>query len=177
MLNHLITESKDGNQDSTEAILVTFTPVIKKYSFLLHEEDAESELQLFLLELIAKIPVTLLENNNDGKIVNYITRSIGNHYNHLVSQIIKEKNTLPLSSFSEERQHNILNSLYRFDESDFALIETLKKELTPNEYDIIVLRYFEQYTIQEIADIKGISRQAVNQMHNRAIKRLQKVFK
>ena len=144
---------------------------------MLHDEDAEAELQLFLIELIHKIPLSLLQNNNDGKIVNYITTAISNHYKLLVSKIIKEKCSLPLSSFSEEQQENIQNALYIVDDLQIDLTELLQKVLTKNELEVVTFKYLGQYTIQEIADYKKVSRQAINQTHNNALKKIKKYLK
>ena len=51
--------------------------------------------------------------------------------------------------------------------------ETLP-DLTPKQREVLRLRYGLQYTIDEIAKAKGISRQAVNQMVNKALYRIRK---
>ena len=176
MINVLIKESNQGNRVSTEKLLEKFKPLIKKYSFLLHYEDAESELQLFLLELFRKIPSELLEEGNNGKLINYISISINNHYKHLLSTIIKNKNYLPISALSENQKIMVLSALSHEFNHDIEIIQTLQSALTKNEYDVIILRYFFQYSIQEIAFIKSSSRQSVNQTHNRAIKKIKKLW-
>ncbi|WP_407697178.1 sigma factor-like helix-turn-helix DNA-binding protein [Schinkia azotoformans] len=49
--------------------------------------------------------------------------------------------------------------------------------LTKLELSIIKKYYLLNYTVTEIASIYGISRQAVNQTKNRALKKLKKWFK
>ena len=52
----------------------------------------------------------------------------------------------------------------------------LKKYLSGNEFDVIYKHFFCGLTINDIALIKGVSRQAVNQVKARAIKKLSGVF-
>ena len=63
------------------------------------------------------------------------------------------------------------NDLYQ--EYELSLI---KKILTKQELKAISMIYFTGYTVTEIANFEGTSRQAVNQMKNRALKKLRNTF-
>ncbi len=52
----------------------------------------------------------------------------------------------------------------------------LKKYLTENEFDVIYKHFFCGFTVSDIALIKKVSRQAVNQVKTRAIKKLSNAF-
>lgn len=172
MIYELILKSQHKDAQATQELIERFLPLIKKYAYQLHTEDAEQELLLFFIELLAKIPIELLAENSDGKIVNYIYVSIKNQYNHLVSQKLKYPAIIHLSCLSEEQQHWLEKALSTTDNVENLLLDTIKNILNENEFEIIYLHYFKQYTISEIAKIKKKSRQAINQMHLRAVKKL-----
>ena len=48
--------------------------------------------------------------------------------------------------------------------------DILKKLLTPAQYNCIIARYFDGYTFQETAQLYGISKTRVDQLHARALK-------
>ena len=48
--------------------------------------------------------------------------------------------------------------------------------LSPNDREILVLRYFEQLGVEEIADVLAISNTAVTSRHLRAVQRLRQVM-
>ena len=52
------------------------------------------------------------------------------------------------------------------------LIYDLKRTLTAKEFSVIYALIFKELSVAEIAEKQGISRQAVNQMKNSAIKKL-----
>ena len=54
--------------------------------------------------------------------------------------------------------------------------ELLQKSLTKPEFTVIRMIYYIGYTVAETATYCGVSRQAVNQMRNRALKKLMRVF-
>lgn len=172
MLELLIIQAQQGNKTSMDELLYNFRPLIKKYAFRLHTEDGESELQLFFIELIHQLQPALLIPNNDGKIINYISTSIENHYKQLVSNKIRLSNSIPFSAFSEEQQVSMLQTLRSENDYSHSLLSIIQNTLTANEYDVIIFRYYLQFSLKEIADMKNISRQAVSQMHHRALKKL-----
>lgn len=52
----------------------------------------------------------------------------------------------------------------------------MKKILTVREFYIIKRIYYDMYSVAEIARILGVSRQAVNQMKNRAHEKIKHVL-
>lgn len=174
MLCKLILKARQKDEASMLEIIKRFLPIMKKYSHQLHmeTEDAEQNFILYLLELIPKLPDNILAENNDGRIVNYIARSVKNFYNYSVNQ----KKTVPtfihMSELSE-KQKKLLNAKSATKDShEDLLLNILEQTLNKNEFDIIYLHYFNGYSIAEIAESKHKSRQAINQMNLRALKKL-----
>ena len=58
------------------------------------------------------------------------------------------------------------------DEYRRLLIYDLKRTLTAKEFSVIYALIFKELSVAEVAEKQGISRQAVNQMKNSAIKKL-----
>lgn len=172
MLYEKILKAQNGDIYAKMNLINAFMPVLTKYSSRLHSEDAKQDFILFFIELIPKIPDNILSENAEGKIVNYITNSLKNYYYYLVKRKIKEKNDVLFSELSEEQRYTLNNKLSTNDNSELLIQDMLKSILNRNEYEVIYLYYFEQYTILEIARKKQISRQAVNQTRIRALKKL-----
>ncbi len=62
------------------------------------------------------------------------------------------------------------------DKSNDMMIKELKLYLSQSEYDVIFNHYYLGMSISQIAKEKWISRQAVNQIKNRALKKLRTLF-
>lgn len=73
-----ISLAQAGDNGAMEAIVNTFEPIIKKYARILTFEDAQSELTLFLIELVLKINANNF--SQDSMLVSYISKSIKNKY-------------------------------------------------------------------------------------------------
>ena len=89
---------------------------------------------------------------------------------------MQEKDKIPFSDLSEEQLHLLENELSTNDEMNKLIQDDLNISLSEKEYKVIVMFYFEQYSVAEIAEEFKISRQAVNQMRCRAINKLRKIY-
>ena len=76
-------------------IVQRFQPLLKKYAALLKYEDAYSDLQLYLLELLHSGKLTKLQRKDDGTLVKYIESSIRHQY---ISDVYKRQHLLGLLS-------------------------------------------------------------------------------
>lgn len=59
---------------------------------------------------------------------------------------------------------------------DKLTVDTLINKLTKKEKTVIILKYFYEYSDVEIANIFGVSRQAINKTKNRALNKMKKTF-
>ena len=56
------------------------------------------------------------------------------------------------------------------------ILDELKSILTTTEYDVIVKIFFEEWSVIELANEYGISRQSVNQTKQRALKKIRQWY-
>lgn len=77
LLIHQYKNNKDDN--SLLTLLDIFRPLIKKYSRKLNYDGAESDLIIYFIELLNKMPLNSSMNKNKY-ILSYINISIKNHY-------------------------------------------------------------------------------------------------
>ena len=65
----LFLNAYNGNSFAQLQIVQRFQPLLKKYAALLKYEDAYSDLQLYLLELLHSGKLTKLQRKDDGTLV------------------------------------------------------------------------------------------------------------
>ena len=124
------------------------------------EDDTVQELNIFLIELLYDINLSLFDDNSLNGIQKYIAVSIRNKY----LKIAQENSKYSLTC-GELYESEIKCSLS--DEKLF--IDEILKTLSAKQRLIIIYRYVYNYTDAEIAIMLGISRQAVNRLKNRAL--------
>ena len=84
--NYDIVRTQQGDPDATEALLLKFDSILKKYSRKLLQEDAYQDLTLALLEMIHALAPERLRCKEDGALVSYIARAVRNSYLRLLNQ-------------------------------------------------------------------------------------------
>jgi RNA polymerase sigma factor (sigma-70 family) len=167
---------QSGDNTAILKLIEKFKPILKKYAHSLSYEDAYDDLLVDFIELLNTLKVDKMQNKNDGGMVAYLTTSIHNSY---IKKLIKVKQLRNFTTYSELSE----NELYYIDSltatkdtyvnADYDL---LRKLLTNQEFNIIKMLYYDGYTVTETALAIGITRQAVNQMKNRALKKLKDIF-
>lgn len=156
-------------------LIELFNPLIKKYGYLLHYEDAYNDLRLEFIEIILKMDLERIHNPSDGSLILYIQKSFRNCYisrskkytefryrNCIIGEMSDGETALLQPRLSTTDAYNELD--YDF----FA------KYLTHSEMEVILLLYYYGYGVSEISKRKHISRQAVNQLKNKAIHKLRR---
>ncbi|MBQ4547562.1 MAG: sigma-70 family RNA polymerase sigma factor [Oscillospiraceae bacterium] len=174
MKNSLLTKIIDAQKNHEEdlvQLINDFTPLLKKYATKMNGEDAFADLRLEFIEIILGINAEKFSNYVEPQILSYIKISVHNAYIKLSKRKCEyENNTFPVEDIRDEIEKS------HCDEYENVFLEDLKKYLTENEFDVIYKHFFCGLTINDIALIKGVSRQAVNQVKARAIKKLSGVF-
>lgn len=167
----LIKQSRESNKSLLE-LLEMFEPLLKKYSFMLEYEDAYHDLQLSLIEVIKKLSVKNLAHTEDKYYLSYIKKSINSKYLKLSKKIQDIKNyTLKITDDTNVEEYiDAANPV--IDNYTLLFFNDMKEILTENEYDIIKMFYYEKRPISEIAEIKQVSRQYINQCKLKALKKL-----
>lgn len=166
-----------AHQSSEEAMLELihrFQPLLKKYASLLQIEDAYEELQYAFIVLIKKTDWNKLFNSNDGAYVNYFNKSIYRQYLALQKKTsVYEKN---FSSYSENGEVYINSLISVEDQYNTLIIQELKSILTYKEFQVIYWTCLKGFSAALVAKRYGQSRQNINQIRKRAIKKLQQYF-
>ena len=167
---------QSGKNEAALELLKTFTPLLKKYACLLHTEDALEELQYHLLEALKTVDLSRLSSHSDGVMVCYIRRLVHNRYIFLSRSYKKSRNTV---SFEDLNLYDTFQYMERTScNNDYSLLlfSDAQKLLSDREYQVILLIFQYGYTVAEIAKLVGISRQAVNHIKNRALKKMKQRF-
>lgn len=165
--------AQNGNEPAMLGLIEQFSPLLKKYAYLLQTEDALDELTVDFIEFIMTVKLDSLHSCNDGALVNYIKNTVRTKY------IAKSKRRqedarmlLHWADFDEslQRKYEPQQSLFSA-EQDF--LQWLPKSvLSEMEFKIVALIFLYGYSSAEIARTKNITRQAVNQIKHRALKKI-----
>lgn len=82
-LYDIIKNYKQGNKDSIIEVIELFNPLLNKLERQSNCCDIKSELIIFMIELMDKLPFENKKFCHDKYIVSYISKSIKNKYIHL----------------------------------------------------------------------------------------------
>lgn len=146
-----------------------FEKLINLYSIKLGYEDAIGELNLFFFELINGIALNRFNADNTDGLCRYIKTSLKHKY----IALDKQRQIEELSSY--RLNENI--TAIKFDFRDKVELADLLTTPTQKQRTILYYRYFYLLSCAEIAEILGITRQAVNRLENRALKFLKEIMK
>ena len=149
-------------------ILKTFKSKIGYLKYKLSYDEAESDLILYLYELIASINYKKFKCDND--IINYINKCLQNKAIALHNKIAKDKENLIFKC--EHIEFDLTDISDIKDEYSDILFNDLISSLNPNQKKIIFYRFYLQLSSIEIAKKLSISRQAVNRTERTALKNL-----
>lgn len=160
-LKTIIEKFKNQDMGVFETLYDEFKKLIMFYSVKLYYDDAASDLTLFLIELFYQIDLRKFESDDSVSLKKYIAAAIRNQYILLSQQrAIYQKMSNKLYDSIDEYQPAF--------EERVSLIECINI-LSEKQKMIIIYRYIYGYTNFEISALMGISRQAVNQLKNRAL--------
>lgn len=171
-LLELITKCKAGDEKSLEELCVKFAPLLKRYSYLLHSEDAYDELALTLIQCVYTMPIHKANFKMDQYILSYIKSSIVNKFNHLCSFNQKYTGIEYISIDEKSLDIPVSN---KTDIDNYFLLCDLKQLLTKEEYFIIYLKYM-GYTDLNVAKYLCVTRQAINKRLHKLKIKLQEYF-
>lgn len=162
-LYDLIERSQGGNKDAILEIITRFNCLIKCISRKLKYDGSETDLVIFLIEIINKIPIHKDKRFlNDGCIVKYINNSMKNKFIYLSKQNCKIKNV--------ELNTDILSNETKTDIEEKIIFSEVLDKLPDIQKKVIIYLYINDYTVSDAASLLHITRQAVNQAKLRAFK-------
>ena len=162
VLKMYINSFKNQNSEIFSLILRAFRRLINHYALLLKSEDDRQELNLFFIELLFSIDTEKFASDNSNGLSRYIAVCIRNKFIELSKK--KQKPDFDNIRFCEDYcMANDDNFELKFE------ISQLLNFLTDKQKQVIFYRYYCNYSDNEISEIMGISRQAVNKIKNRAL--------
>ena len=145
----LFLNAYNGNSFAQLQIVQRFQPLLKKYAALLKYEDAYSDLQLYLLELLHSGKLTKLQRKDD-----------------VDNSVIASVDEIDFDQMS----------LSSNDEYPELLISDLHSVLQPSELTLLSQFVFKGMSIADIAEKSGVSRQAINRKKLSILKKLECAF-
>lgn len=172
MLYDQIALAQNGDEAVMLALIEQFNPLIAKYSRLLNTEDAFEEMRLVFIEAVMGLRLDRLRSHSDGVIVAYISKTVRTKYIAKNKRHEQEEDIVYWEDLDEffKRKHEPSNPLFSAEEDFVRAIPP--GVLNEKELDIITMVYLYGYSAAEIARAKKITRQAVNQIKLRALRKL-----
>lgn len=136
-----------------------FKNLILFYSSKIKDEDAQSELNLFFIELLYSIDLDRFPPDISDGLSRYIAVAIKNQYIK-ISKINQTYNSISI---------NLFNEIAYYDKNHNCELFDAIKILSPKQRAVIIFKYIYGYSDFEISVNLNISRQAVNRLKNRAL--------
>ena len=164
----IIDVKKNNKDESMLDILAIFDNIINKYSRKLNGEDTKQDLYVFLIKLINNIDELSIVNYEDKQVLSYFSKSLKNEYIRLSKKNDREKSNQDYNYEEIVWGHNLI-------ESNIEVLDAIKN-LNSYEKSIIKRVVLNGDSVSEVAKKTGKSRQAINQVKNRAISKLKKVY-
>lgn len=168
MIRDLVQDAKTDKQ-SMYLLLQQFRSLINKYSRVLKYEEAKTDIIIAFIEMIKVIDLDKLQH--DGEIVNYIHKTMKNKKVDLFRKNIlsKTNNELVIN------EDIIADDNVNYIESNIMINDILDK-LSKKQRIVLKRKLFFHYSDRDIAEDLKISRQAVNRIKNRGIKKIKQYF-
>lgn len=165
---------QSGDSESALYIVDKFAPLLKHYAFLLKGEDGFYELQCKLLEVLKGLSPNSLRSRSNGAIVKYIQKAIRNEYIQLARKNARSNRVAGFDDLSPYEESECEIKCSTNENYETLLLDDLKNILTPTEYHTIYLLFFQNYSVREVSEASGKTRQAINETKLAALAKLRK---
>lgn len=172
----MIKAIKSGDQNAKLEIIKKFNPVLRKYAYYLSKEGAYSDLVVDFLDLLRTMNLDKIVDTSDGSMVKYIRRCINNCFNKRMAKLIKEKAEITFSELDDDEKNFVQSIKADNDGCDNFRLMLEDDFLLPQDAELISLIYLYGYSVNEIARMKRVSRQAVNQRKRRVLEKLRNTY-
>lgn len=158
-----------GDEEAFFTILKQFDKLLWKYSYKsnMEADDMHSELMLKLYLLLMNFDINKFEETDDPEkfIIGYILRSIRNAFINLNKKATHTKRY-------ESVDTTKVNIPYEEDYHTTLEVNELLSILSDTEYEVIDLIFFYGLSATEVAKLKNVSPQAVNQLKLRSLRKM-----
>ena len=169
----VIAAAESLDQEALATIFDEYAPALYKYQLRLGVGPQEAD------QIVGDVFVRLLEKIAEGKGPRTNLRSylFQIAYHLVVDQARERQRTAPLDVY--ETMHNDNESVHSQTEDKMLLDKLsiiMERELTEDQRDVIVLRFQEDFSIKETAEIVGKNVNAVKALQNRAVNKLRQAM-
>lgn len=173
MLNlyNVIKSFTNGNPDDLLKVIEFFDPLLKSLHNKSSSTETYSELILFLMELLNKLPLHKEILKENKYLISYISKSLKNYY----IKLNKKSYKLYDSEFSTDLIY-LYDECNEYNDFNYTIFKDLLNELTDLERQIIIYKYVHLYSDIEISKLRNVSRQSVYKTHKRALKKLKEII-
>ena len=172
-LIYLIKAYQRGNREQFHIIYEIFEKLIYHYTYRMkNDEDMFQELNAFLIELLAQLPLDSFSPDDSAGLQQYIAVSIRNRY----ISYSRQKQARETLSVNYCEQIATCGENSDNWERRMILSEALSL-LTEKQKQVILCKYIYGCTDDEISEDLHISRQAVNRLKTRGLTVLRKFLK
>ena len=163
-------------KDYNDAI-AQFQPLLRKYAYKLHYEDAYEDLVLKLIEVMKRLDSHSMEQKGDQYFLSYILKSMVHEYIRLSKLKRYHEKTYPLSALVQEGQKYLdidLDDQWTCQDNHLELeYRSLFSSIcTPYEAKILVDIYLQHRTTSEIAQKNRVSAPAISQAKRNALRKI-----
>lgn len=163
----ILKEIQQQNMSRFGEIFSEFERLLARFRFRLNDDDASQELTLFFLELLTSMDTDkFMEDESEG-LKRYIAVCLRNHY------IALSKRQSAYRMMCDELYEGLASDM--LSEEKIELKHALRR-LPDKQRLVIVYRYLYGYSIEEIAALLSVTRQAANQLKKRGLKSLKTYF-
>lgn len=169
---YLVYKSKNQDKESLLALINKFDLLIRKYSLKLNYDGSYSDLIIYFISAIYKLPIDKPRFNENKYIISYLSKTVKNAY---IYYSIKKNNILSHEINLNDEIWCDFNSAYNNIDNKIYVL-TLLSNLSEKEKMILYLKYFKCYSDVEIGNKYKITRQAVNKCKNVALNKLKNII-
>ncbi len=168
----IIKQLKEGNINALKTIYTEKHKMI--FNIALDYVGIKEEAEDILQETFVKIykNINKFKYEDEKSFDKWIIRICINSSLDLLRKKKREKNFLSKMLFKEERMNNTKINEYNLNND----IEKALKKLSTKQKTIFILKYLEEYSINEISEIMNCSVNTVKKHINRGINKLRKYF-
>ena len=176
MICKLLARAQQGEEEAMLELVGKFQPLLWKYATKLRYDDAYEDCRLFFIELVKTMDLKRLNDQKDQTAIADIKVSVKNFYCKKICKILERRREIAFSELTEEQRYGIEAEMSETDETDFFLEFGIDRLLNEQEQRVLYLVYAQGYTTAEIARNYHKSRQAVNQLKRRTLKKLREIY-
>jgi RNA polymerase sigma-70 factor (ECF subfamily) len=172
---NLLKAAQKLDEDALTAIFDTYAPAIYKYALRLCHDPIEAD------NIVGDVFSQLLEQfaNGRGPRTNLRSYLYQTAYHLVVDRSRDNKHTAPLEvAINVQEKERTIPTATQIEERVLmeALVSAMNSELTEDQRHVIILRFLEDFSLKETAQIIGKEVNNVKVIQNRGIAKLRKAL-